>query len=510
MKPLVIPEEMAAADAAAISSGTSVAVLMDRAGRAVARAVLRVAGVRYGLRVAVVCGKGNNGGDGFVTARVLATEGASVRCLTVSDLSALDGAAKEHLERWERVGRVEPFDADVLDWADVVVDAIFGTGFKGAPEGAIEEAIDDICSVDVPVVAVDIPSGVDGTTGMCRGSAVKADVTVTMGAAKVGLMTGEGAARAGVVEVADIGIPLLEEPQAAVAQTDDVAAVLPIRAPDAHKRSSGTVAVLAGSDHMTGAAALTIRGALRMGAGFANLGATEAVRRVVATRSTEALTQVVTDGDVLGPDALVQFKGVLERADALAIGPGVGTGEQQRGLVERVMREVVLPVVADADALNLASEAPEMLTDRDHPLVITPHPAELGRLLDGSAGGVQDDRVGAARRAAERFGCVTLLKGFRTVVADPTGRVVIIPTGGPELATAGTGDVLTGAVAALVAAGLQPFDAAWAAAFTHGVAGAIAASELSGGGIVAWDVAECLPAAVTMIHSGAPEEDQWS
>jgi NAD(P)H-hydrate epimerase len=502
---------MAAADAAAISSGTPASVLMDRAGRAVARTVLRVGGARYGLRVVIVCGKGNNGGDGFVAARVLANEGASVRCMAVADLSGLDGAAKEHRDRWERVGYVEPFDADALDWADIVVDAIFGTGFKGAPDGPIEEAIDDICSVDVPVVAVDIPSGVDGTTGVCRGSAVKADVTVTMGAAKVGLMTGEGAARAGVVEVVDIGIPLLGDPSAAVAQTGDVARALPVRAADAHKRSSGTVAVLAGSDQMTGAAALTVRGALRMGAGFANLGATETVRAVVATRSTESLTQVVSDGDVLGPDSLVQFKGVLERADALAIGPGIGTGDEQRALVERVLREVELPVVADADALNLAAEAPEWLTERDHPLVITPHPAELGRLLGSSADEVQEDRVAAARAAAKRFGCITLLKGFRTVVAEPSGQVVIVPTGGPELATAGTGDVLTGAVAALVAAGLDPFTAAWAGSFTHGVAGTIAASDRSRGGVVAWDVAECLPRAATMIRSGAPQgDDGWS
>jgi NAD(P)H-hydrate epimerase len=502
---------MAAADAAAISSGTPASVLMDRAGRAVARAVLRVGGVRYGLRVAVVCGKGNNGGDGFVAARVLSQEGAAVRCLTVADLSDLTGAAKEHLDRWERIGRVESFEPTALAWADVVVDAIFGTGFKGSPEGAIATAIEAISEAEVPVIAVDIPSGVDGTTGRVRGAAVDADVTVTMGATKVGLVSGEGAARAGAIEVVDIGIPLLGEPRAAVAQTADVAGVLPVRAPDAHKRSSGTVAVLAGSDQMTGAAALTVRGALRMGAGFANLGATETVRAVVATRSTESLTQVVSDGDVLGSDSLVQFKGVLERADALAIGPGIGTGDDQRGLVERVLREVELPVVADADALNLAAEAPEWLTERHHPLVITPHPAELGRLLDSSADEVQDDRVAAARTAADRFGCITLLKGFHSVVAEPSGRVVVVPTGGPELATAGTGDVLTGAVAALAAAGLDPFASAWAASFTHGVAGTIAASEGSRGGVVAWDVAECLPRAATMIRTGAPrEDDAWS
>ena len=167
-------------------------------------------------------------------------------------------------------------------------------------------------------------------------------------------------------------------------------------------------------------------------------------------------------------------------------------------------------VQAFADALNLAAGSPEWLTERDHPLVITPHPAELGRLLDASADEIQNDRVASARAAAERFGCMTLLKGFRSVIADPSGRVVIVPTGGPELATAGTGDVLTGAVAALAAAGLDPFDAAWAATFTHGVAGAIAASERSRGGVVAWDVAECLPHAATMIRMGAPEEGEWS
>ncbi|MDQ3941364.1 MAG: NAD(P)H-hydrate dehydratase, partial [Actinomycetota bacterium] len=473
-------------------------------GSHVAAAAIRAAGGRYGKRAVVVCGKGNNGGDGFVAARVLAAAGMRVRCFAVADVERMAGAAGENLETWRAAGgTVERLDPAAFEVADVVIDAIFGTGFSGRPEGDAARAIELINDCSAPVVAVDIPSGIDGATGAIEGTSVRADTTTTMGAIKVGLAIGAGAAAAGRIEIADIGIPITEVPPLALVETSDVARRLPRRPPDAHKRSSGTVAVLAGSDQMTGAAVLAVRGALRMGAGYANLGCTENVRVVAAARLPEALTQVVSDGPVLGPEALERFKGMLERADALAVGPGIGTGTDQRELVERILREVEVPVVADADALNVLVDSPDAMRDREAPLIITPHPAELARLLRRSTDDIQADRIGAATEAASRFGCVTTLKGFRTVVAEPSARGAVIPTGGPELATAGTGDVLTGAVAALVAAGLDPFDAGWVAAFVHGAAGSIAASDLSAGGLVAWDVAESLPRAVAAIEGGA-------
>ncbi|MGH2694019.1 MAG: NAD(P)H-hydrate dehydratase [Actinomycetota bacterium] len=504
MRPLLSPEEMARADDAAISGGTPVEVLMERAGRATARAAIRVSGSRYGKRAAVVCGKGNNGGDGFTAARVLSGEGLGVVCMAVADPREATGAPAEHLRRLRAAGlRVEDFDAARLRAADVVVDAIFGTGFTGKAEGLPAEAIDAINECGAPVVAVDVPSGVNGGTGAVEGPAVRAEVTVAMAAEKLGTALPPGALRAGAVEVADIGIRVTGA-RTFMAGQRDVAAVLPARAMDAHKRSSGAVALLAGRRGMTGAAILAARGAVRMGAGYATVGGTAEVDAAVASVLPEVLSEVVTDSDVLGPEALASFSQTLERAAALALGPGLGRGEGQRALVEEALAKVDLPVVVDADGLNVLARHTSALEDRAGETVITPHPAELARLLDVTTGDVLTDRLGSARTAAERFDCVVVLKGYRTVTAAPDGTAVVNPTGGPELATAGTGDVLTGAIAALLAAGLEPFVAAWASVFVHGIAGGVAASETGDVGALAMDVAESLPEARSLVLAPLP------
>lgn len=489
---------MRAADEAAIAAGTDGSVLMDRAGRAVARAVIACAGGRYGRRVAVVCGKGSNGGDGFVAARVLARRGLRVSCLGVGGAAESTGAAGDHLARMESAGiALRPFAPHGLDGAGVVVDALFGTGFRGRAEGEAAAAIEAVNAAPGTVVSVDVPSGVDGATGGVAGPAVDAAVTVALGAEKLGTAVTPGAARAGRVEVADIGIPVGGMP-AGMVEAADVAAVLPRRPPDAHKRTGGSVAVLGGSAAITGAPVLTARGAARMGAGYVTVGGPSAVQHALSTACPEVLTQVVTRGDVLGPDAVAEFGPVLQRADALAIGPGVERGESQSALLEAVWSEVEIPVVVDADGLNALAGRSEW-PRRTGAAVLTPHPAELARLLESSVADISADRPGAARAAASRFGAVVVLKGWRSIVADPSGRVAVIPTGGAELATAGTGDVLTGAVAALAAAGLDPFEAAWAASYVHGLAGALAAHRIGvaggGTGVVAWDVAEALPEA---------------
>ncbi|MDQ3986077.1 MAG: NAD(P)H-hydrate dehydratase [Actinomycetota bacterium] len=498
MRPLLTPEEMGRADRAAIDSGTPDSVLMDRAGRAVARAVIGLTGGRYGKKVAVVCGKGNNGGDGFVAARVLKKEGLGVRCLAVGDVEASKGAAREHLERMRKAGvALEPFAEARLAGVDVIVDAIFGTGFKGTAEGDPARAIEAMNESGL-IVAVDIPSGVAGSTGSVEGPAVRADVTVSMAAQKIGTAVGEGAVRSGRIEVIDIGIPT-EAASTFLSESTDAALVLPSRDRDAHKRSGGAVALLVGSRGMTGAAVLTAKGAVRMGAGYATVGGTKDVDDALASTLAEVLSSVVTDQDALGPEALAGFADVLDRADALAIGPGLGQGERQRALVEKTLDEVALPIAADADALNVLAKHTDALIRREGPTVITPHPGELSRLLESSTGDVQENRLEAARTAASRFGCVVLLKGYRSVIARPDGGVVVNPTGGPELATAGTGDVLTGAVAALLAAGIDPFAAAWCAAYVHGLAGSIAAGERGTTGVLAGDVAEALAPAVRAV-----------
>ena len=501
MKPLLAPEEMAEADERTIAAGTPAEALMERAGRAVAQRAIALAGGRYGKRAAVVCGVGNNGGDGFVVARLLAAAGMGVRCFTVDPPREPRGAAAIALQRLRTAGgTMLPFDPTWLQRADVIVDAIFGTGFRGTAEGDAAKAIGAMNEASSPVLSVDIPSGVEGATGRAEGAAVEARATIVMQAQKVGTAVGRGAALAGDVEVVDIGIGV-KGAGAWMAESSDVARRLPRRMVDAHKRSGGSVVSIGGSAGMSGAAILAARAAARAGAGYVTAGVTAAVEPILSGMLPEVLT-VTGPGDALGPSAMQAFAPALERADAVAIGPGLGTGDAQAGLLDALVPAVEVPVVIDADGLNLLAGREAGLKDRAGPTVLTPHPGELGRLSGTGVDEVQCDRLRSARDAAARYDCVVLLKGHRTVVARPDGTVVVVPTGGPELATAGTGDVLTGVVAALLAAGLDPFDAAWSAAYVHGAAGSLASRTLGVNGVVAWDVAEELPAAANTLSRG--------
>ena len=495
VQPLLSPREMAAADEATIASGTPGFMLMDRAGRAVARASVALAGRIYGARIAIVCGKGNNGGDGFAAARVLHRSGLAVRCLLLAEESQYKGDAATHLQEMIRSGvRPEPFEADSLSDIDVVVDAIFGTGFRGRAEGRPAQAIEAINSCGARVLSVDIPSGVAGDTGAVEGSAVTADVTLAIAARKLGTVLFPGSARAGRIEVVDIGIEV-GHASLHLSEAADVRAMLPARSLDAHKRSTGSVLVLAGSDGMSGAALLTSRGAARMGAGYVTLVSTSYVDHAKKSLLPETVSRISGHAE-LGPEVLADFAGDFERADAVAIGPGLGQGPRQRALVEAALGAVDVPLVVDADALNVLGEDTAPLVKRTDATVITPHPGEMGRLLQLSGAEVQSDRLGSVRRAASELECVVVLKGAGTIVAGPDGSAVVNPTGGPELATAGTGDVLTGVVTTLLAEGLDAVAAAVAGVYVHGLAGAAAARAVGGRGVVAWDVAEALPAAV--------------
>jgi len=494
VRPLVTPDEMAAADRAVVEAGTPVEVLMERAGRAAARAAIEMMGGRYGKRVVVVCGKGSNGGDGSVAARVLASEGVSVRCLFVVDETETTGAARHHMElARERGVRIEPFAPDRLAGADIIVDAIFGTGFRGKVEGRAADAIRAIRDVDVPVLAIDIPSGLDGHLGVVGPTHVVADVTLAIAAEKIGTFISPEAV--GVVDVVDIGIPV-GSADASVVQGTDVRRWLPEQDVDEHKRSRGALAILAGADDMTGAAALVVRGALRAGCGYVMLGCTARVAAIVQETCPEALVYVVSDSDRLDPSALDRFSSALDKATAMAIGPGLGRGDDQSKLVERVLADVDLPIVLDADGLNAVHGATDLLARRGEGLIITPHPAELARLADTTVDAIQRDRVAAARSAARSFRCDVLLKGHRSVIVTASGATYLNPTGGPQLATAGTGDVLTGVIGAFSAAGWD--NSLQAAAYLHGLAGDLAGDN----GVVAWDVAEAFPDAMGLTRDG--------
>lgn len=517
MRRVLTPDQMRRADESAIQGGIPAEVLMDRAGRAVARAAVRVAGGRYGKRALVVCGKGNNGGDGFVAARLLARSGFAVTCMTTFPAAEATGAAGHHLDlmRWAGV-QPRAFDATAVTTverrrSDVVIDAIFGTGFRGVAEGTDVEAIALINGSGAPVVAVDIPSGVDGATGAVVGQAVRAAVTVSLAAAKVGTVLLPGRAHAGDIEIADIGVdPDLSdmEPGAYIGLVDhDDVTVQPWRRPPGtHKLSSGAVAILAGSDDIVGAALLTARGAVRAGAGYVILGSTGPVVDAAAVAAPEIVSHVLTRDDTLGPDALDAFKPALERAGVVAIGPGLHRDPPQAELVRRVLAEIDVPVVVDADALNALDGDLSAVAARTAATILTPHAGELARLLTISASDVEVDRVRAAVRASRAAGyAVVVCKGEPTLVAGDSGaQVLVVDSGGAELATAGTGDVLTGVMAARLAIVPDAMAAAVGAAYVHGRAGRLAAAAQGSLGIAAGDVAESLPAAMSELAAGAP------
>lgn len=447
MEPVVTPTEMAAADRRTIAAGTPVEVLMERAGTSVAWAVRRQLDGVYGQRAVVVCGKGNNGGDGLVAARVLA--GWGVRVDVAQLVEAPDPAA---LDR-------------VLDRADVLVDAMYGTGFTGSLDGPAAHVAERSGGLDT--VAVDIPSGIDGHTGARAGTAVRATTTVTFAARKPGLIFEPGRSDAGIVQVADIGIDvgpvnlgLTEERDAHRWLRDHE------RPPDTNKWRSG-VLVVGGSGGMTGAPRFVSEAAMRAGAGIVWCGVPghEAAARAGGSEIIAKTLPATDDGALAGLDDLLAS---VERFQALAVGPGLGTAEATRAAVRELVAKAPVPMVLDADGLNAFAGDAARLDDRPGPTVLTPHDGEYARLFGQPVGA---DRVDAARQLAAVTGSIVLLKGPATVVADPNGHAALNPTGGSELATAGSGDVLTGIIAGLIARGLSPFDAAVAGAFIHGRAG---------------------------------------
>jgi ADP-dependent NAD(P)H-hydrate dehydratase / NAD(P)H-hydrate epimerase len=502
VQPLLTAAETEALDRETEARGTSVETLMERAGFAVARAAMAVAGGAYGRRAVVVCGKGNNGGDGLVAARHLARRGQRVAVFLLGDPSP--GAPSTMRDRLLAVG-IDPraFDAEGLGRelrrADVAVDAIFGTGFRGVAQGDHARGIGLLGGEGPAVVAVDVPSGVEGDTGAVRGPAVTADVTVTFGAPKVGTVLFPGAAHAGTVEVADIGFPPdLVRGEAHLVEPADVAALLPPRAAETHKRATGVVLVVAGSRRMTGAPRLVAQGAYRMGAGLVTVAVPEGIMPVVQAGLSEATFVPLPEG----PDGTVDEAAAdldLGGFDAVAVGPGLSTEGEVPAFVRRLVARSPVPLVIDADAINAFAGRAGDLARRAADAVVTPHAGEFGRLFGLPSSEVLDDRLGLSRKAAAETRAVVLLKGTRTVIASPEGDVRVNPTGTPALATGGTGDVLTGAVAAGLARGLPPLDAATAAAYVHGLAGRLAGQEAAEG-TVAGDVARALPRALGRVR----------
>lgn len=506
MRFVLTPSEASQLDRASQERGVAAGALMEAAGREVADAALRLAGGAYGRRALVVCGKGNNGGDGLVAARHLDRAGVRTTLLLLEE--GFGEPARTNLERLEiSLVRRRPFSSAAIERelgrSDVAVDAIFGTGFRGVPGGAYAEAIEALNASDVPVASVDIPSGVNGETGSVEGPAVRADLTVTFGAAKPGLVLLPGASYAGVVEVEPIGFPAdLIRSDLLLVETEDVRGMVPPRELESHKRAAGYAVVVGGSRLMTGAVALAGRAAYRAGAGLVAVAVPEGILPVTQGAVREAvfvgLPETEAGSAAGGSERLNE---VLGQAGSLAIGPGMTRDERTAGWIRELVRSSEVPVVLDADGLNAFAGRADDLTDRKADLILTPHVGEFARLSDLATSEIEADRVRHVRDLAARTSATVLLKGSRTLVGTPDGVVRINPTGGPFLATGGTGDVLTGMIAALVARGCSPADAGSAAAYVHGLAGRLAADE-RGEGSTAVDVLERVPHAMREVVGG--------
>ena len=483
---------MRAADAWAIQEGGVPSLdLMERAGIGLARLT---AAVSDAGPVRVVVGKGNNGGDGLVAARLLREEGREVDVLTVAPIEELRGDARVNLERLPGPAP-KTFDATQLEGSGAIVDALLGTGFHGVPREPVASAIAAINAGGAPVVACDIPSGVNADSGEVEGEAVRAVATATFHGPKLGMYVAPGKDHAGDLETIEIGVPR-GAPGAGRAGliSERVIDLFPRRERSGSKFSSGVVVVVGGSMGLTGAPSMAARSAARAGAGYVQVAVPAPVQPAVDLRLLEQMSRGLPDsGGFHTPQGVAVVEEMAQRAGAIVLGPGLGRDEGAADFARGVARTVDAPLLVDADGLNAHAGRLELFAERGAPTVLTPHEGELGRLLEMDSEEVRTRRLDCARQAARRSGAVMLLKGDDTIVALPSGQVAVSPGGTPALATAGTGDVLSGLIGALLAKGLGGFEAACLGTLAHVRAAEAAAERWGADHVMAGDVIEALP-----------------
>lgn len=514
---LVFAKEMHTLDQQASEQiGLPTMVLMENAGKAVAGAAADFLEDCFGKNIVIFTGKGNNGGDGFVAARWLVNQGARVKVFLVSPWQELVGDAAAQLRICRKCGiELLPLKDDRGSWdvaevscrqADLLIDGILGTGFKGVLNGDQQRACRLINSVAVPVLAIDIPSGVDADSGSADEDAVQAELTVTMALAKPGLFLYPGAELAGELIVADIGMPdtLLEQAEGKkfLLTPEIVRDLLPLRGGNCHKGEAGRVVVAAGSPGFTGAAALCANAAVKAGAGLVSLLTPLCSREVLAVKLTEVMVEGLIERmpGVLGGGAAGAVLDKAGRADVFAIGPGLGTSGSTAEVIREILQAMEVPVVIDADALTALQGYTGILNTMQAPKVLTPHPGELGRLLDLDPDDVDARRLELAAQYAVEWNAVLVLKGAPTVIGCPDGSVYVNTTGNSAMATGGCGDVLTGIIAGLAAQGVSLQEAALAGVYLHGAAGDLA----SGGsvGLAAGELSSYLPQARKTVEQG--------
>ncbi len=479
-------------------------VLMENAGRGAARVMSSHFPSLSSTRVAILCGRGNNGGDGFVIARCLIAGGTQVKAYLLSQKNQVKGDAKTNLDIFicsggtvHEIPDAESFGAmreDVLSH-DLFVDAIFGTGLSSQVSGFYAEVIDCVNNSGKPIVAVDIPSGLDANSGKPLGTCIAATLTATLGLPKVGQVIYPGLAHVGKLEVIDIGIPsiLIEEEgiRTHLTEEDEIRRILlSPRAPESHKGEYGHLLAIAGSVGKTGAATMACESAMRVGSGLVTLGIPESLNPIMETKLTETMTYPLpeTKSHSLSLGAFDPILSLASGKSGLVLGPGLSTDPETMALVGKIVQSLSIPMVIDADGITALSTDRVALRDAKAPIILTPHPGEMARLMEMSPREVQNDRLGVARACAAEFGCHVILKGARTIVSMPSGEVFINPTGNPGMASGGTGDVLTGMIGGFLCQGLTLTDAARAATYVHGLAGDVASSRKGERSLVATDL----------------------
>jgi NAD(P)H-hydrate epimerase len=512
---LVTASEMQEMDRRTIEDfGLPGMVLMENAGRGATRFLFEQFPDIENKRVGVIAGRGNNGGDGYVMARYLKQKGVHVKVYLLATANRVKGDAAANLKF------LKPLDIPLVEIPDeasfsryksemagfeIWIDAILGTGLKSDVKGFFKTVIGFINDLNKPVFAVDVPSGLNSDTGQEWGACIRASATATFAYAKTGHMIYPGVQYTGTLNIVDIGIPphIVEEvmPRQWLLTRELIQSCLTLRMPDAHKGTTGHLLVIAGSPGKTGAAAMTAISALRSGAGLVTLGIAESLNPVLESQVLEAMTAPLpeTQPGVLGESALDTIINLMEGKKCVAIGPGLGQAKKTQNLVQKIVKSSTIPLVVDADGLNNLAGRLQILKKARVPVILTPHPGEMARLMDTGVGAVQQDRIKCARNFATGFNVHVILKGARTVIAHPDGRIYINSTGNAGMASGGMGEVLTGIIAGLIVQGLSPGDACRAGVYLHGAAADSLVKTIGPYGYLAGDVMGAIPGEIKKI-----------
>lgn len=486
-------------------------VLMENAGIQIFRNLQAILRFLERENIVIVAGKGNNGGDGLVVARHLYNQGIIPQVLLLAAKEEVRGDAEINLNIAEKIGVPVTEIKSAEDWkaqkrllreATVIVDAIFGTGLLKPAESLYAQAIEDINKTKACKLAVDIPSGLSSDSYEIIGPAVKADLTVTLGAPKIAHVFPPAEELVGELLVADISIPqhLFDDP-ALKLEFVEKPSLLPAfqrRKKDAHKGTYGHLFIISGSLGKTGAAVMAAKAALKTGAGLVTVGTPASCLPIVARSMVELMTEPLaeTQDKTISSEALTKAMSLIRGKDALLIGPGISTNESTAEFFWKLIPQIKLPVVIDADGLNILSLKPEILSKLPRTAILTPHPGEFARLIDASVAEVLEKKLDLVPAFTKKYGVYLVLKGYRTLVADPEGRIFINPTGNPGMATGGSGDVLSGMIASMLMQQRDPLQAAIAAVYVHGLSGDLAAQKIGERALIAGDLIRFLPRAL--------------